>query len=625
MTQSSGARHLLLLVIGAACFFLVGLGSLPLLEPDEGRNAEVAREMLASGDWITPHFNALPYLDKPALFFWLVAGSFRLWGVSEWAARFPSALMALGTTLLVWFLARRMFGDPVGLRAGVILAGTPLVIAFSRQVIFDMTLTFLVALAMLGFWFAEAGDFRRARFDLLSFAAMGLATITKGPVGFLLPLLSILTYLTFRGRIRELKRLRWSLGLAVFLAASLPWFIAISVRNPDFPRYAFWQESLLRFATGHAHRGGSFFYYVPVYLGGFFPWSFFLLAAGWNRLKLWKQLREESHKPVAFLLAWVVLIFVFFSISRSKLPGYFLPATIPLSILMAKVWSAVGSEAQSPSPERDWLTAGFAALIGVGLLVAGAPQVFRFAGVQSLLTAKIHPAVLATLRPSLVYTGMILFALGFVGRNSVARARGRSVPQIAFALLVLTVPLVIVRWIGPLRTYAVTSSSRQLARTILASPEKDLPLYGYHYFRTSLPFYLRRPVGLITASDGGEMTSNYITSRFRELRDQLAVAAVSDRRPGSALPPLRAGSERRYRGSPDALGQGVTGDRLLIDATDLRALSHDSLQFTLVLVRNSHVGELMETVGRDHGIWPLWSEWQDSVWKISGPKFKNRK
>ena len=142
------------MVVAGSLFFL-GLGWLPLLEPDEGRNAEVAREMLASGDLITPHFNTLPYLDKPPVFFWLVAGCFHLVGVSELTARLPSALAALATMLLVWFLARRMFGDGARLRAGIVLATSPLVIAFSRLVIFDMTLAFLMTLAMTSFWLAD--------------------------------------------------------------------------------------------------------------------------------------------------------------------------------------------------------------------------------------------------------------------------------------------------------------------------------------------------------------------------------------------------------------------------------------------------------------------------------------
>jgi len=227
---------LFLLFVLAGCLFFTGLGSLPLLEPDEGRNAEVGREMLASGDWTTPHYDGLPYLDKPAVFFCLVASSFKVGGVNERSARAPSALMGLCLVLLSWFLARRMFGDSKAVRAAVVIATAPLVIVFSRLVIFDTTLAFLITLAMSSFWLAESAEFRRPGLDILLFLTMGLATITKGPVGLLLPLLSITAYQALRGKLRELKRLRWGLGCAVFLAAVLPWFIFISIRYPDFPR-----------------------------------------------------------------------------------------------------------------------------------------------------------------------------------------------------------------------------------------------------------------------------------------------------------------------------------------------------------------------------------------------------
>jgi 4-amino-4-deoxy-L-arabinose transferase-like glycosyltransferase len=562
----------------AGIVFFAGLGRLPLLEPDEGRNAEVAREMLVSGDLITPHFNTLTYLDKPPVYFWLVAASFRLCGLTEWAARFPSALMALATMLLTWFLAGRMFGDSAGLRAAIMLATTPLVIAFARLVIFDMTLAFLVTVAMTCFWLAAASDYRRPWLEVLLFAAMGLATITKGPVGFLIPLLSVLAYQALRGRVSELKRLRWGLGIAVFLAAVLPWFIAVSLRHPDFPRYALWDESLRRFATGSARRGGSVFYYVPVFLLGFFPWSFFLLFAGGNRWRRWRALRQEAHQPVLFLLAWAAAVFLFFSISQSKLPGYFLPAVVPLSALMAAGWAEVGAEGAERRP--DWLTAGFAMLILLGLVVTVAPQVFRFAAVTSALTKKIHPAVVALLKPSLFYTGLILVALGFVGRNLAARRRGRMLSVTSLALVALTVPLLVVRWRVPLQTYAATSSSRQLARTILENPERDLPLYGYYCFRTSLAFYLGHPVGLVT-TDASELTSNYISRRLPELRRGM----------GPAGPP----------------------EPLLTDSTELRNRARYSVQATLVMARNRDVRKLSQVVPQME---PLWNDWEYSVWKI---------
>jgi 4-amino-4-deoxy-L-arabinose transferase-like glycosyltransferase len=407
---------------------------------------------------------------------------------------------------------------------------------------------------------------------------MGLATITKGPVGFLLPLLSILAYQALRGRVSELKHLRWGLGVAVFLVVALPWFIAVSLRHPDFPRYALWEESLRRFATGSARRGGSVFYYVPVFLLGLFPWSFFLLFAGWNRWRRWRELRQEAHKPALFLLAWGAVIFVFFSISQSKLPGYFLPAVVPLSILMAVAWAEVGAAGAERRP--DWLTAGFATLILLGLVVTAAPQVFRFAAVEIALTEKIHPAVVALLKPSLFYTGLILVALGFVGRNLAARRGGSILSVTSLTLVALAVPLLLVRWRVPLQTYAAASSSRQLARTILESPEKDLPLYGYYCFRTSLAFYLRHPVGLVTA-DASELTSNYISRRLPELRRGM----------GRAGPP----------------------EPLLMDSTDLRNRAHYSPQAMLVMVRNRNVRQLSQVVPRME---PLWSDWEYSVWKI---------
>ncbi len=552
--------------------------------------------MLVSGDWITPHYDNLTYLDKPAVFFWLVAASFRLWGVSEWAARFPSALAALGTTLLTWLLARRMFGHATGIRAGFILLTSPLVLVISRLAIFDMTFTFLVTLAMASFWLAEAGESPRAWPEAAMFAAMGAATITKGPVGFLVPLLSVVAYQTARGRIRELARLRWGVGLCAFLAVALPWFVAVSLRNPDFPRYAFWQESLARFATSHARRAGSVLYYVPVYMAGFFPWSFFLLFAGWHRVRQWRELNQDTHKPVAFLLAWAGVIFVFFSISQSKLPAYFLPAIIPLSILMARAWAEAGSAAPGRPP--DWLTAGFACLVGLGLIVAVASRFLPSAAFDARLAKKLHPTVLGMIKPSLLYTGLILAALAMVGRDVAARARGVARSAATFALLALVTPFLMLRWLAPIKTFAATVSSRRLAATILRSPEKNLPIYGYYYFRTSLPFYLRRPVGLVTA-DASELTSNYVAMRWEDLRRRASAEKVQP------------------RSSPD--GELASGTLV----TDARALASGSEAGpVLVVVRNTHVGSLRQAVGE---IEPLWEEWDYSVWKIPGSKSETGK
>jgi 4-amino-4-deoxy-L-arabinose transferase-like glycosyltransferase len=579
--------HLLALVAVAACLFFIGLGRLPLTEPDEGRNAEVAREMLVLHDWITPHYDTLPYLDKPAVFFWLVAGSFRLLGMSEAAARMPSALAALGTVLLIWLVGRRMFGERTAWTAGVIFATSPLVMIFARVVVFDMTLAFLVTLTLAAFWLSATAERPRRGLDCLMFVAAGIATITKGPVGFLLPLLTLLVYAAVQRKFKDLRRLAWPPGILLFLAASLPWFIAVSVRNPGFPRYAFWDESVLRFATGHAHRGGSVFYYIPVFLVGFLPWSFPLLFAGINRARGWKRLREASAAPRAFLLAWAATTFVFFSISHSKLPAYFLPALPALALLLADVWCR-DVKADAPGRRPDWLTAGFAVLIALGILVAATPAWLETPALHRTAVRKIHPAVLETLPSAIFFTGLIMAALGILGRNLVARSRGRIYTAGTFAIFAFTVPLLIVRWWEPIQTYAGTSSTERLAAAIARGTERDLPVYGYYYFRTGLPFYLRRPVGLVT-SGGSELTSNYIAAHWPAIGEGAAwQGSSSDRSPAP----------------------------LFLNGNGFAALGRASPRPFLVIVQNNEVPELAK---HEVGFQPLWDAWLYSVWEVSGP------
>lgn len=576
-------------VLGAAALilFFAGLGRLPLIEPDEGRNAQVAREMLESGDWVTPHYNSFPYLDKPVVFFALVATSFRIFGVNEFAARFPSALAALAVVLLVWYLARRLFDPMTALRAGLVFSTAPLAIGLARFVIFDMTLTLLVTVALVSFRFYESGGFASRRLAILLFSAMGVATITKGPVGFLLPLLTILVFQALRGRFRELKRLHWGLGAVVFMAATLPWFVTLSMRHPAFPGYALWDESLMRFATGSARRGKSVFFYVPVYLAGFFPWSLFLLSVGLARLRRWRELREEKHKAVLFLFVWAIVIFVFFTISRSKLPGYFLPAVVPLAILTGLAWREVGPEPALRRP--GWLAAGFALTILTGLLLAFVPQIMQMKGIEARLAEKLPASLLALLKPTIFYSGLILAALGLIGRNLSARLRWRALALASFAIVAVMTPLLVARWMNPLRVYAAGFSSRALAEQILASQERDTPVFLFFSSRTGLPFYLGRPVGFITW-DGNETTSNYIASRLKAL-------GLSN-----------------WKGEAARGALGPSGPSLLMDEDEFRDYAAAPRAPMLIVVRNRDVGRLLK---RAPDAEPLWTEWDFSVWRIA--------
>jgi 4-amino-4-deoxy-L-arabinose transferase-like glycosyltransferase len=604
----ASVRSLALLLLVCGCLFFVGLGRLPLLEPDEGRNAEVSREMLVLHDWVTPHYDHLTYVDKPAFLFWMTAGAFRCFGVSEWSARFPSALLGLATAVLVWAMARRMSGKAIGVRAAVIFATSPLVFWLARFVVFDVPLTFFVTVAMYCLWLNSENSFTRPWLDGAAFAAMGIATLIKGPVGFLLPLLTLVVYEALRRRLGALKKLHWGLGWIVFFAITLPWFIEVSIRNPGFPKYAFWNESLGRFFAGvYMHRSEGPWYYIPVYFFGFFPWSFFLLFAGWTHRRRLRAIWQESRSAELFLLSWASVVFVFFSISHSKLPGYVLPGIVPLSILLAMVWP----EAEHASASRipDWLTAGFAIMILFGLVMAGS-RLLPLHQIEPRLARKIPVSTVAQIQQSLFFGGVILLALGVLGRHMAASSRKAWTSYLAFPVVALTTPLLVLRMRGPLKSCFDAFSSRGLADTILMSPENSLTIYGYYYFRTSLPFYLERPVGLVT-QDGDELTSNYVVANFNAER---ATMLPFDWRPPGVLGSGTSGPERGGFAGP------AIKEPALITGRQLKSLSESPPGPFLILGQNNEINELARAAG---AITPRWTGWCYSVWeKMAGDRLQ---
>ncbi len=602
-TSPSGGRSgfpvlsLALLLAIAGCLFFIGLGRLPLIEPDEARNAEVAREMLVSGKWITPHYDTLTYLDKPPVFFWTIAGAFRCFGVSARTARLPSAAFGLATVFLIWVVARRMFGERRAFYAGLVFATSPLAFGLARFVIFDMPLVFFESLAIFFMWLSKQRSFNRS-LDAAAGAAMGIATLIKGPVGFLIPLLTLIAFQALIGKFKELRKAHWLTGGAAFLAVTLPWFITVSQRHPSFPKYAFWTESWVRYTSGGGmHRTGGLWYYIPVYLVGFFPWSCFLLAGVITRIRNWRELWQDSRRTELYLATWAVVVFVFFSISHSQLPEYFLPALVPLGLLTARVWPRSGDFGSELVP--GWLTAGYALMILAGVLIAAAGT-FSWPGEKHFLTRKLPSSLVSQLHPALLFGGIILVALGLLGRNAASRWRkgSKAARSLAFAIVALTLPLLTLRWYILIRRYFNAFSSRQLALTIRHSDEHNLPVYGYYYFRTGLPFYLRRPVGLITSS-GVELTSNYVLAHYQQDRSA----------------PLQSGEASRTGSAPamHARGVGAWADaRLLITSRGLSKLSRSPPGPFLLLVQNNEIASLMHVTG---ALSPLWGGWKYSVWE----------
>ncbi|MFY9550389.1 MAG: phospholipid carrier-dependent glycosyltransferase, partial [Thermoanaerobaculia bacterium] len=324
------------LLLLAAMVWLEPAGS-GLAEPDETRYAEIPREMLAAGDLLVPRLNGVPYFEKPPLLYWVNAASLSLFGETPWAARLPTRLAGMGTVLLLLLAAHRRGG---GLSAGVFFLAAPMGFLFSRTNLTDGLLTFFFTATLLA---GRAAVLRReAGRPWLGMAALAGAAaaggfLTKGLVAIVLPGAILLLWSVSTGRFVPLLRaLVLSPAPVVFVALTAPWFLAVERRHPGFLDFFFVREHLQRFATKAAKRPGPITYFVPVFLLGFLPGLPFFASGAW------RTIRRKGDEEGLFYLLWFGVVFVFFSLSRSKLPPYLFPAIPAAAVLAARGMEEAG-------------------------------------------------------------------------------------------------------------------------------------------------------------------------------------------------------------------------------------------------------------------------------------------
>ena len=338
-----------LAIVGGVCAFLFffGLGAFGLVGADEPRYAQIAREMLARHDWITPVLNGRPWLEKPVLLYWNEMISYSLFGVHDWAARVPSALFATGLVAAIFFFMRR-FRTGTEMDAALIAASLAGVIGFARGASTDMQISAPFCVAMLAWWaWHETGK----KLWLCGFyALLAIGTLAKGPVAPGLAVLVVAAYAAVRRDRKVFLRTVWLPGFLLYFAITLPWFVAVQIRVPQFFRVFFIEHNLERFGTNLYQHQQPFWYYIPVFLLSVLPWLVYAIGAlveaarGFFR-QLWPEREDEvMAAPAAdvsgrwlscYLLLWIAVPIVFFSISRSKLPGYILPAIPPVAVLTA--------------------------------------------------------------------------------------------------------------------------------------------------------------------------------------------------------------------------------------------------------------------------------------------------
>ncbi len=324
------------LLLAGFCGFLFffGLAYFGLLGADEPRYAQVAREMLARHDWITPTLGGKPWLEKPALYYWQAMLAYSVFGVSDWAARLPSAVDATLMVVAVYLFLRR-FRLGFQLDGALMTASASGVIGFARAASTDMPLAAMFTIALLAWyaWYESANQ----RYLAVSYIFLGLAVLAKGPVAPFLALVIIVIFSAAKGDYRLIMRTCWIPGIALFAATALPWYVAVQWKNPEFFRVFILEHNLGRFGKDLYHHTEPFWYYVPVVLLGIVPWTVFIAAAVVETIRAWwsekKELFRSADALPGFLVIWLIVPVAFFSFSASKLPGYILPA-LPAGMLL---------------------------------------------------------------------------------------------------------------------------------------------------------------------------------------------------------------------------------------------------------------------------------------------------
>jgi 4-amino-4-deoxy-L-arabinose transferase-like glycosyltransferase len=333
-------RDLLLLTALAALLFFPGLGRRDLWNPDEARYAQVAREMRQTGSWALPHLNGQIYTQKPPLLFWSMAAFGALRGdVDETAARIPSALAAVGAVLLVFLLGERLFGRRAAWLSAAVFATCFKILWQGRFGQIDMLLT---ALVTFGVWFWVRGyTEKRPRLYLLFFLCAGLATLAKGPVGLLPPLLSILAFLAVTRNRAELKRLHLGLGLLLWAAVVLAWLVpAWMSGGREYLEQIVFKQNVTRYADPWHHRQ-PWYYYLTVIPADFFPWAFLLPAA---LVTGWKRFTGRWRESYLFCLCWMVVTVLFFSLSPAKRTVYILTMYPAMALLVGAALDRISVE-----------------------------------------------------------------------------------------------------------------------------------------------------------------------------------------------------------------------------------------------------------------------------------------
>ena len=468
------------LVLISSTIWFCNLDYRKLAHPDEGRYAEIPREMSATGDWITPRLNGIKYFEKPPLQYWATAATYKALGEHEWTARLWPALTGFLGVVLVFFTSGRLFGPRAGLYSAILLGSSLLYAGASHVLTVDMGTTFFMGASLCAFLLAQsprASASNCKRWMYVVWAALALSVLSKGLIGVVLPGAILAAYSILQRDFSAWRRLQLVWGSMIFLAITLPWFVAVSIANPTFFDFFFIHEHFTRFLTRVHGRYQPWWFFIPVLLIGAMPWTLMVLDA--LRTAWRPRLPVNEFQPKRFLLIWVALIFGFFSLSSSKLPFYILPVFPVLAILTG---------ARLMELSRNRLNSHFKFITGtaaIALLIS--------TQVSQLSHGEVDRALYLSLEHWTVAAALILL-LGS-GAGWLLLRRGRL--SAAFVTLGLSALVAGQLLNTGYNAFSPIKSAYNLAASIKPLLRPNTTIYSIGMYDQTLPYYLGRTVILV--------------------------------------------------------------------------------------------------------------------------------
>jgi 4-amino-4-deoxy-L-arabinose transferase-like glycosyltransferase len=463
-------RAAALFFLSVAILYYSALGTIPLLEPDEGRYAEIPREMLARGDFITPHLNGVVYLEKPPLFYWGNALSLSLFGETEFGARFFTATVSIVGVLLTYWMGAALSGPRTGLFSAMVLSTSLYYYIVGRINTLDMTLAVTMILAVFPAYLFLSGKRENRGWLLLSYAGAALAFLAKGLIGIVFPVAILFLWMLLSRRHREIGKAISLPGMALFLAIALPWVILVQRANPDFLWFFFVREHFLRFTTKMHSRYQPFWFFLPIVVGGMLPWLAFArraVTAAWEARD--RYLPPEDRR---FLFCWVLFVLLFFSFSRSKLVTYAAPLFPPLSVLLGRALETWAD--REDGTVRCRFPLALAAVLAAGILLF--PPLTQ------------HKIELSAWIPMVVLPAALILAWG-AAPLFVRRIGAERVVYVSFLLLALFLTSLNRPAAAYLGNY---KSVKKLSIVLNASLREGDVVAQHGTYRQGLPFYTKR-------------------------------------------------------------------------------------------------------------------------------------